>query len=68
MAEDIVTQQLGAFGTCARSGADRTLLELWGASFKVVPGPAQFQGGLRIGADCSTHEHWADCGLHFGHP
>eukprot|EP00969_Alexandrium_andersonii_P091265 4029574-Alexandrium_andersonii.AAC.1 len=49
-----------------------------GADFEVVPGPAQFKlrtldailhfthGGLGIEADCSTDEHWADCGLHFG--
>eukprot|EP00969_Alexandrium_andersonii_P215115 9500774-Alexandrium_andersonii.AAC.1 len=24
-------------------------------------------GRWRIGADCSTDEHWADCRLHFGH-
>eukprot|EP00969_Alexandrium_andersonii_P066161 2918246-Alexandrium_andersonii.AAC.1 len=24
--------------------------------------------GLRIEADCRTDEHWAVCGLHFGHP
>eukprot|EP00969_Alexandrium_andersonii_P077274 3406956-Alexandrium_andersonii.AAC.1 len=47
--------------------------------FEAVPGPAQFQVrtpeamlhvrqlGLRIGADCSTDEHWVDCGLHLGH-
>eukprot|EP00969_Alexandrium_andersonii_P219463 9692263-Alexandrium_andersonii.AAC.1 len=26
------------------------------------------KGGLRIGADCGAEEHWAGCGLHFGHP
>eukprot|EP00969_Alexandrium_andersonii_P196743 8691862-Alexandrium_andersonii.AAC.1 len=51
-----------------------------GTLFEAVPGPAQFQvrmreailrfthGGLRIEADWSIDEHWADCGLHFGHP
>eukprot|EP00969_Alexandrium_andersonii_P088181 3889077-Alexandrium_andersonii.AAC.1 len=50
-----------------------------GANFEVFPRPAQFQvrappailhfrqDGFRIRADCSTDEHWADCGLHFGH-
>eukprot|EP00969_Alexandrium_andersonii_P216879 9579549-Alexandrium_andersonii.AAC.1 len=50
-----------------------------GANFQAIPRPARFQvrmpeatshfpqGGLRIEADCSTDEHWADCGLHVGH-
>eukprot|EP00969_Alexandrium_andersonii_P165428 7310759-Alexandrium_andersonii.AAC.1 len=25
-------------------------------------------GGLPIEASRTTHRHWADCGLHFGHP
>eukprot|EP00969_Alexandrium_andersonii_P279945 12375264-Alexandrium_andersonii.AAC.1 len=49
-----------------------------GTSCEAVSGHAQFpvrtreailrvtHGGLRIGAECSTGEHWADCGLHFG--
>eukprot|EP00969_Alexandrium_andersonii_P192620 8509050-Alexandrium_andersonii.AAC.1 len=51
-----------------------------GTTFEAVLGPGQFQirtreamlhfthGGLGIGVDCSTAEHWADCGLHFGRP
>ena len=62
------------------NGAERTPRELRGAVSEADPGPAQFQvrtpeailhftlGGLRIEADWSTDEHWADCGLHFGHP
>eukprot|EP00969_Alexandrium_andersonii_P113474 5015378-Alexandrium_andersonii.AAC.1 len=50
-----------------------------GVDFEAVPGPSQFQirtpkamlhfmhGGLQIEADFSTDEHWAGCGLHFGH-
>eukprot|EP00969_Alexandrium_andersonii_P323500 14293317-Alexandrium_andersonii.AAC.1 len=50
-----------------------------GTNLGAVPGPAQFQvrtpeaiphvthGGLRIEADCSAEEHWADCGLLFEH-
>eukprot|EP00969_Alexandrium_andersonii_P102481 4523285-Alexandrium_andersonii.AAC.1 len=49
-----------------------------GPNFEAAPGPAQFQvrrpeavlhfphGGLRIEADFSFDEPWADCGLHVG--
>eukprot|EP00969_Alexandrium_andersonii_P176822 7818809-Alexandrium_andersonii.AAC.1 len=51
-----------------------------GTGFEAFLGPEQFQvrtreailhftyGGLRIEADCSPDEHWADCGLHVGRP
>eukprot|EP00969_Alexandrium_andersonii_P297992 13170509-Alexandrium_andersonii.AAC.1 len=51
-----------------------------GTNSEDAPGPAQFKvrtpeailhfmhGRLRIEADWSIGEHWADWGLHFGQP
>eukprot|EP00969_Alexandrium_andersonii_P116158 5136651-Alexandrium_andersonii.AAC.1 len=58
---------VGRLGICANNGAERTPRELREPMLRSFLGPRSSRADCGLRADWSTDEHWADCGLHFGH-